>query len=142
MKAEFPEEDVHGVKRVGCTVSWSRTSGRGRLCFWNTRLFHMRDGFYLIYSKCVICVSLYVLIDPTPIISLAILLIISFTFLWIWPVLSFSHFISFCWCGSFRPLGTYFLFYDAIGIVDCMTSVIGWLANDGLGNVWKEVFMA
>jgi len=27
MKAEFPEEDVHGVKRVGCTVSWSRTSG-------------------------------------------------------------------------------------------------------------------
>jgi len=115
---------------------------RGRLCFWNTRLFYMWFGFCLIYSKCVICVSLYVLIDPTPIIWLAILLIISFTFLWIWAVPSFSHFISFCRYGSFRPLGTYFLFYDAIGVAGCMASVIGWLANDGLGSVWKEVLMA
>jgi len=85
---------------------------RGRLWFWHTRLFYMRVGFYLVYSKCVICVSLYVVIDPTLIIWLTILLIISFIFLWIWPVSSFSHFFPLLPIWKFTAIGNiFFCFY-------------------------------
>jgi hypothetical protein len=143
MCMEWREWDVQSADHAHQVV-------RGRLWFWHTRLFYRRVRFYLVYSKRVICVSLCVLIDPTLINRpysnyLPHHLINNFFYIFVnWPVPSFSHFISFCRYGRSRPLGTYFLFllYDAIGVADCMASVIGWLANDELGNVWKEVFMA
>jgi len=92
----------------------------------------------------VICVSLYILVGPTLIIWLTILLIISFKFLWIgqcplsailFPYADMEGFDH--WEHIFL-----FLFYDAVGVADCMASVIGWLANDELENVWKEVLVA
>jgi hypothetical protein len=135
MCMEWREWDVHSADHAHQVV-------RGRLWFWHTRLFYVRVGFYLVHSKCVICVSLYVLIGHTLIIWLTIILMVTFTFLWIGQCpLSVIVFPS----ADMEDFGHWehiFCFYLRRYGCRRRASVIGWLANVGLGNVWKEVFMA
>jgi hypothetical protein len=125
MCMEWREWDVQSADHAHQVVS-------GRLWFWHTRLFYMRVGFYLVLLSSVICVPLYVLIGPRLFIWLTILLIITFTFLWIGHCPLSAILFPSADVGDFGHWEHLFCFYCTTLLVSQTVwhqCVSGWLAN-------------